>query len=125
MSDQIDNHEVSNVAISNHCVNPVMFAVISMMILGFSLNLMFWADPASACNKAYRNVAQNEQEQESDSPPDLQPSLEAINALIQQLGDEHYIVRDEAENELLKIGGPAIEPLRIATTMSGIDKPDG
>ena len=40
-----------------------------------------------------------------------QTRIDEINNAITRLGDPSYLVRNEAEAELLKIGGPAIEPL--------------
>ncbi len=67
---------------------------------------------------------QSESDTQQTETPESERDIQ-IKELIQQLGDKHYVVRDEAESELLKIGGPAIESLRIATTLSGTDAPDG
>ena len=85
--------------------------------MGCLIHSAFFAGSIDACCF----VAQREHPKQTDSALEI----ETINALIQQLGDNHYIVRDEAESELLKIGGPAIEPLRNATTLSGTEAPDG
>ncbi len=62
-------------------------------------------------------------------PPAVQDSRdtdhETIRKLIKQLGDDHYLARDEAESKLLKIGGPAIDQLRQATSLRGNEAPDG
>lgn len=52
------------------------------------------------------------------------PKNDEIENIISRLGDPSYIVRNDAESELLKIGGPAIEPLKKLLTHRDSHEPD-
>src|SRR5206468_4091377 len=44
-----------------------------------------------------------------------EPELRRIQAIVRQLGDDSYAVRERATGELIAAGLPAVAPLRLAT----------
>ena len=59
-----------------------------------------------------------------ENPSNPQALSHQVRQLVVRLGDEDYTVRSEAESELRKIGGAAIEPLRRAIYHEDGNQPD-
>ncbi len=56
-----------------------------------------------------------------DETPEAQATAERIAALIKQLGDEKFIIRERAQSELQQIGPPALDALTMALENDDIE----
>lgn len=107
---------------SNGFRTTILVPATCMVIMACLGDVVFFAgDAAASClapdfgEQTIRQIA----DRSSGDADDV-----SIEKLIAQLGDSHYMVRDEAESKLLKIGGPAIARLRRATTHRDDRQPD-